>query len=114
MKQVVVVLLALILSGCSSWVYKLDIPQGNFLNQDDVDKLRVDMTKEQVSFVLGTSLLLNPFKEDNWHYVYTRRSGLTDETLRRELIVEFENDKVKAISGDYKVPENFNVPLDAE
>lgn len=114
MKQVVVVVLALLLSSCSSWVYKLDIPQGNFLNQEDVDKLRVDMTKEQVSYVLGTSLLINPFKDDDWYYVFTRRLGATDKTIKKQLVVSFVNNKLVSITGDYDTPENFTTPLETE
>lgn len=112
MKQILLIVAALTLTACSSWVYKLDIPQGNFLNQDDVDKLRIEMTKEQVEFVLGSPLIKNPFKVGTWHYVYTRKSGRTDKTLRKELVVVFENDKLLSISGDYKTPEDFNTPLE--
>ena len=32
--------------GCSNWIYRIDVPQGNFLDERDVEKLRVGMTKE--------------------------------------------------------------------
>ena len=115
MKQILLVLLALgVLSGCSSWVYKYDIVQGNYLNQRDVDKLRVNMTKEQVEYVLGNPVVSNAFRDDDWHYVYTRRVGKTDELLRKEIVVHFKNDIVSDISGDFDRPENFDTPLDAE
>lgn len=113
MKQILVVIfLSLFVASCSSWVYKYDINQGNFLSQRDVNKLRIDMTKEQVQFVLGTALVKNPFRSDNWHYVYTRRVGKTDELERRELVAHFENDRLVKITGDYIIPEEFNQPLD--
>jgi outer membrane protein assembly factor BamE len=115
MNKWLLVFFALMVSGCSSWVYKIDITQGNFLNQDDVDKLRVEMTKEQVEYVLGQALLQNPFKEDRWHYVFTRKSGVTEETYRKELIVEFDQQGLlKTISGDFEQPADFNTPLDAQ
>src|SRR5690606_2678945 len=43
MKALVIAGSVLILSGCSvfdSWVYRIDIPQGNYLEQRDVDQLR--------------------------------------------------------------------------
>ena len=46
-------LTALTLSGCSL-VYRIDIPQGNYVEQKQVDKLRQGMTREQVEFVLGS------------------------------------------------------------
>ncbi|MEN9531784.1 MAG: hypothetical protein RIQ83_1008, partial [Pseudomonadota bacterium] len=39
-------LTALTLSGCSL-VYRIDIPQGNYVEQKQVDKLRQGMTREQ-------------------------------------------------------------------
>ncbi|NVK23340.1 MAG: outer membrane protein assembly factor BamE [Gammaproteobacteria bacterium] len=114
MKQLLFVLLTCsLLSACSSWVYKYDISQGNFLNQDDIDKLRIDMTKEQVEYVLGTTLLKSAFSDDKWLYVHTLKSGKTDKTTRREVIVNFENGLLKSIEGTLKEPENFNEPLDA-
>lgn len=112
MKSVAVLFLSLILSACSNWVYKYDISQGNFLNQDDVNKLRVEMTKEQVEYVLGSPVVENPFASDRWHYVYTKRSGKTDKTLRRELIVTFKDGKLVELEGDYKKPEQFAQPLE--
>lgn len=103
---------SLALTGCSSWVYKYDISQGNYLDQDDVDKLRKGMTKEQVEFVLGESLLRSAFSADTWRYIHTLKSGRTDETTRREVIVNFADGKLESIEGDLKVPEDFTKPLD--
>ena len=36
-------------------VYKIDVNQGNYLSQDMVDKLKVDMTRTQVRTILGTA-----------------------------------------------------------
>ena len=48
-------IMLLALAGCSNKPL-LDIPQGNFLEQKDVDKLRIEMSKEQVIFVIGNPL----------------------------------------------------------
>ncbi len=113
MKQLLITFfLAFSLSGCSLWIYKYDINQGNYLNQDDVNKLRINMTKEQVEFVLGSSVIENPFNSDTWHYVYTNKSGKTDKTSRKELVVNFSGDVLTSISGDFEQPEDFNKSLD--
>ena len=53
-KNLLVVLAAtMMLSACADWIFRIDIPQGNFLDEKDVKKLRIEMTKEQVVFVLG-------------------------------------------------------------
>jgi outer membrane protein assembly factor BamE len=113
MKLVTIALMSVLtLSGCSSWVYKYDISQGNFLNQDDVNKLRKGMNKAQVEFVLGSALLASPFNSDSWHFVHTKKSGATDKTTRRQITVYFIDGKLDSISGDLEVPEDFNKSLD--
>ena len=100
-----------LMAGCSSWVYRIDIPQGNFLEQKLIDKLRVKMTREQVLYVLGSPVASNPFKDDKWHYLYTLDKNKADNQ-RLELVVYFENDLVSDISGDFERPEEFDTPLD--
>ncbi|GAA5186271.1 outer membrane protein assembly factor BamE [Ferrimonas gelatinilytica] len=103
-------------SGCSvfDWmVYKIDIPQGNFIEQVQVDKLRVGMTPEQVEFVLGRPVLRDSFASDTWYYVYQFKNGRTNELTRKELVVNFTDGKVSTLKGDYEVGDDFYTPLDA-
>jgi len=100
-----------ITSGCSSWLYRMPIPQGNFLEQTDIDKLRVEMSREQVLYVLGQPIAKDAFDESTWYYLYLFNAGRKNE-VRKELTVEFDGDKLKALSGDYETPETFNTPLD--
>lgn len=103
---------ALSLTACSSWVYRIDIPQGNFLEQKDVDKLRVQMTKEQVRFVLGNPVAENAFDDSTWHYFYALKNGL-GEKFEKQLVVNFGTDgRLLNISGDFEEPAEFKVPLD--
>lgn len=107
------ILLTASLSGCSSWVFRIDVPQGNFVDQEDVDKLRVGMTKEQVMFVLGKPVVRDTFDNDVFYYYYEmKRGSYSDNDFRKEFYVYFENDKVIRIDGDYDTPEDFNTPLD--
>ncbi len=107
-------LTAATLSGCSvfdSLVYKIDIPQGNFIEQSQVEKLRVAMTREQVEFILGRPVLRDSFADNTWYYVYQFKSGRTNEITRKELVIKFEQDKVASVSGDYTLSELFDTPL---
>ena len=99
------------LSGCSSWVYRIDIPQGNFLEQKDIDKLRIAMTKEQVKYVLGTPVASNAFDNDTWHYFYALKSG-NGSHFEKQLVVEFRDNKLQDIKGDFEKSADFNTPLD--
>lgn len=114
MKAVILVVSMLVLSGCSvleGLVYKMDIPQGNYLEQRDVDKLRIGMSKEQVKFVLGAPVADNPFQSDKWHYIYHLQPGNGD-LKRSEVIIEFEDDRLARLEGDFEKSEDFNTPLD--
>ena len=55
-----VVILALFLSSCFLSPYKMEVRQGNYLEQDMLMKLKAGMSKEQVSFILGTPLVIDP------------------------------------------------------
>lgn len=83
--------------GLSS--YKIDIQQGNVINQDMVAKLQPGMTRSQVRFVLGTPLLVDPFRTDRWDYVYflDKKGGRVEQ---RQLRVYFKDDKMERYEGD--------------
>jgi outer membrane protein assembly factor BamE len=110
-KTALVLATALTLGACSSWIYRIDVPQGNFLEQKDIDKLRVQMTKEQVRFVLGNPVAENAFDDDIWHYFYALKGG-RGENFEKQMVINFKDDKLVDITGDFTKPANFNTPLD--
>lgn len=110
-----VAVLSLSLSGCSvfDWlVYKPDIPQGNYMETQQVEKLRVEMTKEQVEYILGKPVLRDSFSDDTWYYVYHYKSGRDASIIHKELILHFDQTKLSHIDGDYELANDFNIPLD--
>jgi outer membrane protein assembly factor BamE len=103
----VLFILPLMLAGCGSWSnpidklspYKIDIQQGNVIEQAMLDKLKPGMTPSQVRFILGTPLVTDPFHPGRWDYVYLYApKGKVAE--KRRVTVVFENDKLKGIEGD--------------
>ncbi|ENY71109.1 Small protein A [Aeromonas diversa CDC 2478-85] len=102
-------LAALTLSGCSL-VYRIDIPQGNYVEQKQVDKLRQGMTREQVVYVLGSPMLKDAFDHDTWHYLYEFQPGRGDKE-RKEMTLKFVGDRLATMTGDFTVPATFNTPL---
>lgn len=88
-------------------LYRIDIQQGNVITQEMVDKLKPDMTKAQVRFVLGTPLIVDTFRDNRWDYFYMlyENGKLID---RQKLTIFFEDDRLTYI-------ENYSVPdADAE
>ncbi len=103
------VLCCIALAGCGSWKnpidrispHKIPVQQGNVVTQEMLDKLKPGMTQSQVRFVLGTPLVVDPFRSDRWDYVYNlERGGKAIE--RQRITVIFESDVLKGIEGDIK------------
>ncbi len=93
------------LSACSTLavdvplVYKIDIDQGNVLNQDMVNQLQPNMTKRQVIYVLGSPLLTDPFTSNRWDYVYSVQPGGEDR-LEDRIALFFAGDNLIHVEGN--------------
>ncbi len=101
---------ALLLAGCSTvdtylptarsfGVYKLDINQGNYITQDQVEKLKAGQSRQQVRAILGSPLVSDIFHDSRWDYVYefTRQGHVTEH---RKFAVFFNEDKLARWEGD--------------
>jgi outer membrane protein assembly factor BamE len=87
-------LLVSVLSGC---VYRMNIQQGNFLENSTLEQLQVGMTRSQVRYLLGTPMVPDAFDKDRWDYFYYLRKGRLEKPEQRHLTVFFENDKVARV-----------------
>ena len=96
-------LLALTISSACGLIYKQNIQQGNALEQKDLDELYIGMNKRQVSFVLGSPSIHDPFQQQRWDYVQTfsRRGG---KIVQRTVTLRFEEDLLVEIIGVDKTP----------
>jgi outer membrane protein assembly factor BamE len=93
----------------SSCVYTLDIQQGNILDQKEVDKLRVGLSKNQVIFVLGNPVADDSFSDDHWVYIYTFTNEKREINRTKKLELFFTDGKLLKASGDYTIPEGLAV-----
>ena len=85
------------LSACSL-VYKLPTRQGNVIEQKQLDKLEIGMTREQVQFLLGTPLAASPFTDDRWDYLGYYRSP-RGSTARRLVTLRFDGNELVSAEG---------------
>ena len=103
------------LSGCARTVnklpgiYRLDIQQGNVVDQAMLDQLELGMEKRKVQFALGTPLLTDTFNDDRWEYVYSYRRG-SKRRVQRRITLFFDGDRLAHIGGDVKVGEERRAP----
>jgi outer membrane protein assembly factor BamE len=92
-----VILTTLCLAAC---VYRIDIQQGNLLEDEDISQVEVGMTRSQVQFLLGTPMVSDAFHRDRWDYAYYFRQGRSREVQQRWLIVYFDNERVARVERD--------------
>lgn len=105
-----------LLAGCSfdSIVgvvdpYRIDVRQGNHVDQEMVSQLKRGMTRDQVRFVLGSPLVVDPFRTDRWDYVYRFKPG-RGEAEQRMISVFFVDDKLDRVDGDVQAAQGGSAP----
>ena len=93
-----------LLAGCSIGPHRIDVQQGNALDQENVARLKTGLSRSQVRFLLGTPLVVDPFRTDRWDYVYVYyKAGKLAEKKRITLF--FEGDTLARIEGDLPAAE---------
>lgn len=118
-RLITIISLLTFLSACSTLavdvplVYKIDIDQGNVINQEMVNQLRPNMTKRQVIYVLGSPLMVDPFSSDRWDYIYSVQPGGEDR-LQDHLALFFTGDHLIHVEGNLTPDLNPAPPMSTE
>jgi len=99
--------IASLLSACNGLpTYRLDVQQGNAIEDSQLAQVRTGMSPQQVQFLLGSPQIQGAFVRDNrWDYVYSFRPGRGPVEYRR-VTVFFEGGRVSRI-------EDTHAPADA-
>jgi outer membrane protein assembly factor BamE len=81
-------------------VYRIDVEQGNLVDQEMVDQLQRGMSRRQVRFIMGSPLVEDTFNQNRWDYPYVIRNG---QTIIRtaQVSIFFEGDRLVNMTGDY-------------
>jgi outer membrane protein assembly factor BamE len=105
----IMVCLALVsLAGCTSSdrsrtglfePYRIDLPQGNYVTQAMLERVRIGMSTEQVRDALGSPLLGHVFHAERWDYVF-RFKHPNGSFEQRKVTVRFGNGRVTGIESD--------------
>ncbi|MDP1863535.1 MAG: outer membrane protein assembly factor BamE [Thiobacillus sp.] len=95
-------LLISLVSGCSSvnlGPHRIDVQQGNALDQENIVRLKPGLNRSQVRFLLGTPLVVDPFRTDRWDYVYVfYKAGKLAE--QKHITLFFDGEILARIEGD--------------
>jgi outer membrane protein assembly factor BamE len=98
MRAVFALVLLLPLAACEV-VYKLPTRQGNAIEQKDLDKLTLGMTREQVRFLLGTPIAGSGLRTDRWDY-YGYYKPPRGEPYTRTVSLYFDGDTLARMEGE--------------
>ena len=93
-KLAVISAFILIVSSCTLLKpYQAELGQGNFVLPEQIEKLEIGQTKNQVQYLIGLPILEGESTETKWIYPLKQ----DDETFKH-LIIRFTNNKVSEIS----------------
>ena len=92
-------IIAIFLSACIR-PYQPDIQQGNIINNSDLRQIEYGMNKQEVLFVLGTPMIIDPFNESRWDYYYSNKNQRSKETTTRLITAIFNDDTLVDLQGD--------------
>ena len=97
----VLIAAGLCLGAC---IYRIDIQQGNLLEESVIEQVEIGMTRSQVLFLLGSPMVVDSFHQNRWDYTYYFQHGRSRDIERRWFVVYFEGDRVASLDRN-AVPE---------
>ncbi len=97
-KLLIILACCLLATGGCNIFYKQNIQQGNAIEQEKLDQLKLGMTMNQVAFLMGTPAVRDPFHQNRWDYYYSFavRGG---DPLTRLVTLRFENAILTVMKG---------------
>ncbi|OOF67708.1 outer membrane protein assembly factor BamE [Rodentibacter caecimuris] len=102
-------LLTFTLASCSTVqkvVYRIDVPQGNYLDASSVAQVKPGMNSEQVQYLLGTPMLIDPYSQYTWYYIYLQQRAY-QAPEQHTFVVNFDTSGiVSEINLDKALPES--------
>ena len=84
-------LLIFLISSCSSFsFYNVPVNQGNIFEEEDIEKLQVGQSMDQVQFILGSPMIKDPFHSNRWDYLNLITVG-DEKIVEKKLVVIFDD-----------------------
>ena len=102
------VVLAFSLTSCSTVqkvVYRIDVPQGNYLEAATVAQVKPGMTAQQVQYLLGTPVLIDPYNNLTWYYVFLQQHSYQKPEQHTFTVKFDQNGLVSSAELDKPLPE---------
>ena len=87
-------LLIFLITACSSFsFYKVPVTQGNIFEEEDIEKLQVGQSMDQVQFILGSPMIKDPFHSNRWDYLNLITVG-DEKIVEKKLVVIFDDENL--------------------
>jgi len=96
------------LSSCA--MYKVDVQQGNVVEQKMLNQLEAGMPAQKVRLIMGTPLVEDLFRQRRWDYVYSFQPNGKKREQRHIVLFFNENNQLLRVEGDVKASQNLNKP----
>lgn len=85
--------IAVLLIGCNKLPgqHRVDVRQGNYIDERRVEQLKIGMTKSEVKLLIGSTLVNDPYRPEIWHYVYSYQDPDGNSKDYKRLVLTFTN-----------------------
>ncbi len=106
-------LLLSLLAGCAfPGVYKIDVQQGNIIEKETLEQLKVGLNRKQVRYLMGSPVLESTFDPSYETFIYTIQlsGGLIS---RQNITLHYDNDILQRIEKKEILPDNLANPAKA-
>lgn len=94
-----IILAGLLIVTLPACVYRMDIEQGNRIDESKLEQLKVGMTRGQVKLLLGEPAIEDVHHANQSHYVYYRFDGDSQETEVRNMTLTYDEGVLTKIEG---------------
>jgi outer membrane protein assembly factor BamE (lipoprotein component of BamABCDE complex) len=100
--------LAVALTACG-FVYRIPIQQGNVTSKEEIEKVKIGMSKNEVRNTLGTALVQDAFHANRWDFVYwlAPRGGAAKYQHKVSLV--FDGDRLSKIDGEAPAEKDLKI-----
>lgn len=100
----IVCLQVAVVTGCAQLLpdaHRIDVQQGNVIDQEALNQIRPGMNRRQVRYILGGPMVTDTFHKDRWDYIYSlQKRGQVLE--QKQVTLYFANDTLVNIKGDLR------------
>ena len=91
--KIIFIFTTITLASCVQ-IYKKNIPQGNVLTYEQIEKLKLGLTKNQVINILGSPAILDVFHNNQFDYINKSIFNDGNNNIDYHLRLIFEDDKL--------------------